>query len=380
MSDSQIQKDKQLLQSQIASYNLEILSRKGELLIKGNEVDIRQAVADLIPSFSTIDLDRLEFHEDQTVDLNLAKLLQSEIKKIEHNVQDKIPYPYNVNIFSHLYIMVNRILKARSCNQLLEDNNRTFSIENDAIFQESKRVIDSIEHFINKEIPKSEIDNLYRYLISSRFQNKKVVSETPQFSKKVRLVTRRYFDEFTSFDLSNIQELSPIFIDLANHINLLLRRLENKIRIKNSMLSDIKENYYTIFEELKNISKIISQDYGLSSINDDEIGFLTLYFARFKEMQRQRVKVVIMCTTGIGTSELLKSKIENNFSEIELLGVTNYRQPDSLVDDFPCIELLISTIEYPETTQYKTIVVNALFTEEDKNKLRSYIRDISYEK
>lgn len=146
------------------------------------------------------------------------------------------------------------------------------------------------------------------------------------------------------------------------------------------MLSDIKENYYTIFEELKNISKIISQDYGLSSINDDEIGFLTLYFARFKEMQRQRVKVVIMCTTGIGTSELLKSKIENNFSEIELLGVTNYRQPDSLVDDFPCIELLISTIEYPETTQYKTIVVNALFTEEDKNKLRSYIRDISYEK
>lgn len=75
--------------------------------------------------------------------------------------------------------MVNRILKARSCNQLLEDNNRTFSIENDAIFQESKRVIDSIEHFINKEIPKSEIDNLYRYLISSRFQNKKVVSETP---------------------------------------------------------------------------------------------------------------------------------------------------------------------------------------------------------
>lgn len=334
----------------------------------------------LLLILSTIDLDRLEFHEDQTVDLNLAKLLQSEIKKIEHNVQDKIPYPYNVNIFSHLYIMVNRILKARSCNQLLEDNNRTFSIENDAIFQESKRVIDSIEHFINKEIPKSEIDNLYRYLISSRFQNKKVVSETPQFSKKVRLVTRRYFDEFTSFDLSNIQELSPIFIDLANHINPLLRRLENKIRIKNSMLSDIKENYYTIFEELKNISKIISQDYGLSSINDDEIGFLTLYFARFKEMQRQRVKVVIMFTTGIGTSELLKSKIENNFSEIELLGVTNYRKPDSLVDDFPCIELLISTIEYPETTQYKTIVVSALFTEEDKNKLRSYIRDISYEK
>lgn len=381
VSEAQILKDKQLLQKQLSPYNLEILSRKGGLLIRGNEFDIRQAIADLIPSFSTIDLDRLEFHEDQTIDLKLAQFLQSEIKKIEYNLQDKIPYPYDVNIFSHLYIMVNRILKVRRFGQLQKDEKSVVTIEEKDIYHESKRVIDAIEQFIQKKIPEVEIDYLYRYLISSRFQNKKVLSETSQFSKKVRLITRRYFDKFTLFNLSNVQEDSPIFVDLANHINPLLRRIENKIRIKNNMLSDIKDSYTAIFEELVRISKVVSQEYSdLSSINDDEIGFLTLYFARFKEIKRRRVKVVIMCTTGIGTSELLKSKIENNFPEIEILGVTNYQQPNSIIENYPSLELLISTIDYPETKKYKTIVVSALFAEEDKNQLRSYIRDINYEK
>ncbi|MGT2832682.1 BglG family transcription antiterminator [Streptococcus halotolerans] len=380
VSDSQILKDKQLLQKQLFPYNLDILSRKGELLIRGNEFDVRQAIVDLIPSFSTIDLDRLEFHEDPTINLELAQFLQSEIKKIEYNLQDKIPYPYNVNIFSHLYIMVNRILKVRKFDQLPKNENGVATIEEKAIYHESKRVVNAIEHFIYKKIPEIEVDYLYRYLISSRFQNKKVVSETPQFSKKIRQITRQYFDKFTLFDLSNIQDDSPIFVDLANHINPLLRRIENKIRIKNNMLNDIKDNYNAIFKELVKISKMVSQEYGLSGINDDEIGFLTLYFARFKEIKRQKVKVVIMCTTGIGTSELLKSKIENNFPEVEILAVTNYQQPDTIIENFPSLELLISTIDYPKTNRYRTIVVSALFTEEDKNQLRSYIRDINYEK
>ncbi|WP_438838764.1 BglG family transcription antiterminator [Streptococcus pluranimalium] len=380
VSEAQILKDKQLLQRQIAPYHLEILSRKGELLIRGHEFDIRQAIADLIPSFSTIDLDRLGMINDTSIESTLAQFLQDELKKVERNLNAQIPYPYNVNIFSHLYIMVHRILKSRILKHLPNEENSAIEIDEKDLYEESCRVIAAIETYIYREIPTVEIEYLYRYLVSSRFQSQKFVSGSPKFSKRVHTITTRFFEEFTLLNLSNVKEDSPLFVDLANHINPLLRRMDNKIRIKNNMLCDIKENYKAIFDELVRISKMISQNYGLSSINADEIGFLTLYFARFKEIQRKRVKVVIMCTTGIGTSELLKSKIENNFSDLEILGVTNYQKPEELINHFPSLELLISTVDYPETKVYKSIVVSALLSEDDKNRIRNYIRDISYEK
>ncbi|WP_438837865.1 BglG family transcription antiterminator [Streptococcus pluranimalium] len=263
---------------------------------------------------------------------------------------------------------------------LPNEENSAIEIDEKDLYEESCRVIAAIETYIYREISTVEIEYLYRYLVSSRFQSQKFVSGSPKFSKRVHTITTRFFEEFTLLNLSNVKEDSPLFVDLANHINPLLRRMDNKIRIKNSMLCDIKENYKAIFDELVRISKMISQNYGLSSINADEIGFLTLYFARFKEIQRKRVKVVIMCTTGIGTSELLKSKIENNFSDLEILGVTNYQKPEELINHFPSLELLISTVDYPETKVYKSIVVSALLSEDDKNRIRNYIRDISYEK
>ncbi|MGV3027677.1 helix-turn-helix domain-containing protein [Streptococcus hyovaginalis] len=98
VSEAQILKDKQLLQRQISPYHLEILSRKGELLIRGHEFDIRQAIADMIPSFSTIDLDRLGMINDTSIDSTLAQFLQDELKKVERNLNAQISYPYNVNI------------------------------------------------------------------------------------------------------------------------------------------------------------------------------------------------------------------------------------------------------------------------------------------
>ncbi|MGD1370479.1 PRD domain-containing protein, partial [Enterococcus faecium] len=98
-----------------------------------------------------------------------------------------------------------------------------------------------------------------------------------------------------------------IFIDLANHIKPMINRLKNRIHVKNGLLDQIQLTYEKIYNSVSEVSKEVSQHFKLPLINADEIGFITLYFARMLETQQLPIQTLIMCTTGIGTSELLKA-------------------------------------------------------------------------
>lgn len=79
---------------------------------------------------------------------------------------------------------------------------------------------------------------------------------------------------------------------------------------------------------MSEVSKEVSQHFKLPLINADEIGFITLYFARMLETQQLPIQTLIMCTTGIGTSELLKAKIIKKFPDLNIVDVIatkNYR-------------------------------------------------------
>ncbi|MBF5067331.1 transcription antiterminator, partial [Salmonella enterica subsp. enterica serovar Istanbul] len=68
-------------------------------------------------------------------------------------------------------------------------------------------------------------------------------------------------------------------------------------------------------------SKEVSQHFKLPLIKADEIGFITLYFARMLETQQLPIQTLIMCMTGIGTSELLKAKIIKKFPDLNIVDV-----------------------------------------------------------
>ncbi len=64
---------------------------------------------------------------------------------------------------------------------------------------------------------------------------------------------------------------------------------------------------------MKKIILRITQKYNLKEISDDEIGYLTVYFQNTIEKIIKRLNVLIVCTTGIGTSHLLKTRIKKEF-------------------------------------------------------------------
>ena len=100
VSESVIMKDRIEIQKQIDAFNLKISTQSGAVFIKGSEFDLRRAIADLIPAFSTIDMDNLAMStQSETFDVNLARFILSKIKQVENYLHAELPYPYNVNIF-----------------------------------------------------------------------------------------------------------------------------------------------------------------------------------------------------------------------------------------------------------------------------------------
>jgi activator of the mannose operon (transcriptional antiterminator) len=377
VSDSVILKDKVEIQKKIENYNLKIKTHTGAIFVKGSEVDIRRAIADLVPTFNTIDIDDLSLSsQSDSFDHQIASFINNEIKLIEKHLQAELPYPYNINIFSHLYIMIERLKKGSHGykTSLLEFDESEFE---SALLEESKRVIQDIGSYLGREIDDIEIKYLYQYLYSSRFQ---LNPEQQQvlFSKRVNDITTFYFNNMIITKGRDIDQQSSMFIDLANHISPMLRRLDNKIRIKNNMLPLIKENYQDLFEHMNDVSHMMIQEYGFPNINDDEIGFLTLYFARFQEIQFTPIKTLIMCSSGIGTSELLKSKIEKTFSAIDVIDVIPYRNMVNVKNRYPNTELLVTTVDLDVGEGLNKILVSALMTTEDQNRLRKKIEEINY--
>nr|WP_239094458.1 PRD domain-containing protein [Bacillus sp. B15-48] len=377
VGDSVVFNDEQLMSEELKNYNLVLERKNRTLAILGEEVNIRKAIKDIIEIFHTIDIDDLKKNPELNFNKYDVLFILDQLRKMEKDFDITIPYPYNVNIFSHLYILLSRSRKVPSL--LVTDKISNEEMENmkrdSILYPIAKVIVTNIEKYLNSSLPDIEIYFLYQYLVSSRMQGSLAITST--FSSKVIEVTKAYI-EGMRISLGIDLDSQSIFMDLANHIKPMLNRLEHKIRIKNSLLSQIKVTYEEVFLGVTNVSESVSEKFNLPAINDDENGFITLYFAKAIETgQHQRpIKTLIMCTTGIGTSELLKAKVSKKFPELEIVDVVASRNTQMLKEKYADAELILSTVHMKEEVPIPFLLVSAMFTMDDQKRLQGKIEEI----
>ncbi|MEX6012977.1 helix-turn-helix domain-containing protein [Mammaliicoccus sciuri] len=109
ISESVLNTDEKKIDEMLKRFNLNLERKNRHLFINGDESDIRNALLELIgdgqlSNFSAYNV--IDQNEDKD-----AHFVQEQINKIESYKDMIIPYPYNVNIFSHLYILIMRFRK-----------------------------------------------------------------------------------------------------------------------------------------------------------------------------------------------------------------------------------------------------------------------------
>lgn len=189
-------------------------------------------------------------------------------------------------------------------------------------------------------------------------------------------------------DIINIcEEIFPIefhFNDelykaLLLHLRPMLNRVKYKIFIKNPILDEVKLEFPELMILLKLVMSKIELKYNLSKISEDEIAYLTVYFQSAIEEVINKKSVIIVCSSGIGTSHLLEKRIKNYFPEWNIVDVVSAKQLETVLS-LKDVDLVISTVHLQIPIDKPVAYVSALFNKTDERRIReSFIKKIPIE-
>lgn len=176
-------------------------------------------------------------------------------------------------------------------------------------------------------------------------------------------IKERYF-----VDLS-----SPTFtVPFALHIKNLLFRLKNHTSIFNPMKESIIHRQPIIFEIALSVSMKIMATYGYA-VNENETCFIALHIGGEIERQKQTyssVRTVLLCPGYMNlATQLYNSLLLLYSSSIKIDAVVN--DLSELAD--MKMDLLISTISVPTSSEYETAVISPFLTSTDKEAVQTAI-------
>jgi activator of the mannose operon (transcriptional antiterminator) len=377
VSENVINNDEKIISEALTKFDLHV-SRVNKMIgIEGTEKNIRRALQEYIQHTHNIRLDDLTITSE---DFNRydAEFVLRQLNLIEKHLGLVIPHPYNINLFSHLYILLSRFRKVGNSFNVdkLNEQEKQQMKDDPEIAMIAKEIIQNSEQFLNTKLPENEHYYMYQYLISSRME--KNLDEREKLSEAVIAISTSFIEKM-AIRLQRSFDDKELYTKLARHIKPMINRLHNGIEIKNNLLEQIKLEYPELFFATNEIAKEICIEYQLPSLTEDEVGFVTLYFAQAIEENPQQIKVMIVCTTGIGTSELLKVKVHKKFRELNIVDVLPSRNVANALSQNPDVEMIISTVQLSVDSLIPVVVVSAMLTLEDQKRLETTIARIRHE-
>lgn len=291
---------------------------------------------------------------------------EEDIIKFIINYSNKVDNSLNIKDFLNNNIIENLF----SIKKILLD---TLNYENMILTDnEFKNIVNYISIYLSRNNT-NQIDFIKEYIKKYKNKKEKPISEDEQ------LLIRKAIKEFcrdlniaTSINLSH----DKIFEEcLFNHICNLYKRADLGINQYEITAGEIKLKYPFAFELGKIAKKTIEKNLNME-ISEDEVENIALHIGgaleRIDKRDEKKVyKTIIVCTSGVGTSMLIKSKLENIFKgKLEIIKVI----PSYLIDyvNVLDIDFVISTVEV-NLENVNVIKVSPMLTDKEIKLIEKYI-------
>lgn len=390
--------------------NCEIVSIRGiGYKIEGNLDDIDIKNSDLydydrveyiikkIINISSTDKDTIKLEDladSMYVSLSTVKNDLKEVKKIlnEYNLKISSKHKQGIcieaseeDIIKFIINYSNKVDNSLSIKDFLNNN----IIEN--LFSIKKILLDTL-NYENMILTDNEFKNIVNYIsiylsrnntnqsdfIKEYIKKYKSKKEKP-ISEDEQLLIRKAIKEFcrdlniaTSINLSHDKVFEEC---LFNHICNLYKRADLGINQYEITAGEIKLKYPFAFELGKIAKKTIEKNLNME-ISEDEVENIALHIGgaleRIDKRDEKKVyKTIIVCTSGVGTSMLIKSKLENIFKgKLEIIKVI----PSYLIDYINVLDIdfVISTVEV-NLENVNVIKVSPMLTDKEIKLIEKYI-------
>ena len=163
-------------------------------------------------------------------------------------------------------------------------------------------------------------------------------------------IEANYNSELFEFLEQNIDECDANLLNgLVLHLTPAIKRINLGLSIRNPLKDEIKQNFVRAYEEALKLSNTIRRKYNVN-FDDDEVSYIALHFQAYFEREKSIFSVYLVCSSGLGTAQLLKQRILQNFSnQLEVLRVLSNNEYQNLSEDeVKKADLVIATINTVE--------------------------------
>lgn len=274
------------------------------------------------------------------------------------------------SIVIHLAIAVERIKNEKYIELLV--NSLENYIPN---LQEHNALIlkNLLEMEFNITIPKAEFIYIIVLLMAANYSiynNEICVVENTITKDELK----EFISESLDYEDCDEELLSGVYV----HILSILNRLKLGMNIKNPFVDEIKQNYAIAFDKALYLNEALSKKYCIQ-INDDETAYLALHYQAFFEREKNSknmLDVILVCSTGLGSSRLVSAKLKKYFNNINIKRILSVQE---LIETKIEADVIISTI-YLEQENINTIIISPLMSKLDIKLIEKNITNIQKNK
>lgn len=337
---------------------LEELADKMHVSVSTVKNDLKE-VKKILKSY---DIEILTKHKQGIyIEQDEEKIIKFILKLCHNNNNDlSINDFLNDKIKDNLFILKNEVLKELNNEKLILSDIEFKNITNYIFIYLSRN--DNNKNFIKNYINKYK--NKRNKVINNSSNREAIINSINEFCENLKLAT--------SIDIRN----DEIFKDfLYNHIDSLYKKINLGIENNDTNNLEIKIKYPYAFELAKIAKRTVENNLNIK-ISEHEISNIAIHIVgalqRASYIDKKKVfNTIIVCTSGIGTSMLIKSKLENIFKEkLKIVKVIPaYLAPYINASD---IDFIISTVEV-DIENIPVINISPFLNDKELKKIEKYM-------
>lgn len=353
----------------ITQFHLSLEKNKKGTRIVGREKDMREAITRIIHLDEVTLQNLLEIFQPEDIAFVEALLEELELEK-GLDTSDI----YYKNLLTHILICIQRVRDDKKVSAPHQEMNiRRGGVKQ---YKSAQNISERIKERYGIDIGEDETFYIYQY-ISSLGTGENVpewTGESGDKSIEVAAVLTQYISDILDVEFTNEEKLLQ---GLLMHIRPLLNRLEYNIKIANPLLEEIQASYPQMVGICQIVCGIIWERYGMGDISLDEIANIATYYQTMLVRQTASVNVLVVCHSGYGTAQLLSARLQQEFSNFNILDVIPSRKLG--VIDMKTVDFVITTVPI-DLTEVPYLMVSSLLTNRDICAIRNNIYIIEQRK
>lgn len=384
ISINKLNKELSTLNDELLYYKLSIDRRRGEgIVLMGSELQKRQFLADMmlekLNSTSVYSVIEDHFVYQTLNDARLNDLVDmNQIFNVERLLMDAlIDLPYVLTESAYLTLTLHIVLameRIKHGEPVHIDEHITDSMTSTLEYKVASRIAEMLEDTYALHIELEEIIFITMHLRGA----KRRLSDEPSID--LTMVTKQLIATVSNYSMIDFNNNTTLYEGVLLHLGPALNRLTGGIETFNPLTTMIKNDYPVIYNA---VHAALLDVFPYQHFPAGEVAFLALHFGGAK--RGHATNVLVVCTSGIGTSRILSQKIESRFPMVHVVGEASVSELKSL--DLNDYEYIISTVALDITAPH--VVVNPLLPDSDVNRLekvfqmsgtkqKAIVKDVEY--